>query len=151
MAQAVSRRPVTTEAPVRSQVSPYGICGGRIGTGTGFSSSTLVFPYQYHSTSAPYLCSSPCCLYQDKRAKSGNLPKSNALSEIGSIGWKSAPAFSPWGVRVSPCGICDEQSGTETLFSLTVLRFRLPPSFHQGSMLIFVYMPLLPEPGNFHK
>jgi hypothetical protein len=36
MAQAVSRRPLTAVSRVRSQVSPYGICGGQIGTGTEF-------------------------------------------------------------------------------------------------------------------
>jgi hypothetical protein len=36
MAQAVSRRPVTAEARVRSRVSPCRICGGQSGTGTGF-------------------------------------------------------------------------------------------------------------------
>ena len=53
MARAVSRRPLTAEARVRSRVSPCAICGGQSGTGTGFSLSTSVFPCQFHSTSAP--------------------------------------------------------------------------------------------------
>ena len=32
MAQALSRRPLTAEARVRSRVSPCGICGGQSGT-----------------------------------------------------------------------------------------------------------------------
>jgi hypothetical protein len=39
MAQAVSRRPLTAEAQVRSRVSPCDICGGQSGSGTGFSPS----------------------------------------------------------------------------------------------------------------
>jgi hypothetical protein len=45
MAQAVSRRPLTAEARVRSWISPYGICGA--------PSGTSVFPCQLHSTGAP--------------------------------------------------------------------------------------------------
>jgi hypothetical protein len=47
MAQVVSRRPLTAEARVRSRISPCGICGGQIGSGTGFSPSSSVFPCQY--------------------------------------------------------------------------------------------------------
>jgi hypothetical protein len=46
MAQALSRRPLTTDARVRSRVSTCGICGGQSGTETGF-------PRQFHSTVAP--------------------------------------------------------------------------------------------------
>jgi hypothetical protein len=84
MAQAVSRRLLTAEARVRSQVIPCEICRGRSVTGTGFSPSTSVFPCKYHSTNAPYSSSSTHCSCQkDKRAKPGNLTKNNAVSEIG--------------------------------------------------------------------
>jgi hypothetical protein len=53
MAQAVSRRPLTAEAHVRSRVSPCEICVGQSGTGTGFSPSTSVFPCQFLSIGAP--------------------------------------------------------------------------------------------------
>jgi hypothetical protein len=46
---AVSRRSLTTEPCVRSQVISCGICRERSGTGTGFSPSTSVFRCQYHS------------------------------------------------------------------------------------------------------
>jgi hypothetical protein len=55
MAQAVSRRPLTAEARVRSRVCPCGICGKQSGTGTRFPPSTSVFPCQFHSTGAPLL------------------------------------------------------------------------------------------------
>jgi hypothetical protein len=40
VAQAVSRRPLTAEARVRSRISPCGFCGRQSGTGTVFSTST---------------------------------------------------------------------------------------------------------------
>jgi hypothetical protein len=50
MSQAVSRWSVTAEARVRARVSPFGICGGQCGTGTGMFSKFFDFPCQYHST-----------------------------------------------------------------------------------------------------
>jgi len=44
MAQAVSCRPLTVETRVRSQVSPYEICGGQGGSGTGLSTNISGFP-----------------------------------------------------------------------------------------------------------
>ena len=42
----------------------------------------LFSPVQYNSTHAPYSTSTCCSYQQDKRAKSGNLPKSHAVTEI---------------------------------------------------------------------
>jgi hypothetical protein len=47
MDQAVSRRPLTAEARVRSRVSPSGACGGQSGTGTGFSPSCRFSPVDF--------------------------------------------------------------------------------------------------------
>jgi hypothetical protein len=53
MVQAVIYWPLTTEASVQSRVGPRGICGGRSGSGTGFSQSTSIFLCQFHSIGAP--------------------------------------------------------------------------------------------------
>ena len=55
VAQAVSRRHLTAEARVRSQVSLCEICGGPSGTGKGFFPSTSVFSCHFHSIGAPLL------------------------------------------------------------------------------------------------
>jgi hypothetical protein len=44
MSEAVSRRPLIEEAGVRIRFGPCGICGGQIGTGTGFSQISSVSP-----------------------------------------------------------------------------------------------------------
>jgi hypothetical protein len=51
MAQAVSRRCLTTVVRVRACVSPNGIYGGQIGSGLGFLRVRL-FPCQNYSTVA---------------------------------------------------------------------------------------------------
>jgi len=80
--QPVSRQPITAEAGVWCQVSPFVICGGQSGTGTGFSPSISVSPvsiippmlHTHLHLHAALTRSSPYTL-----AKSGNLPKSSAL------------------------------------------------------------------------
>ena len=75
MTQAISRQPLNAEDRVPSQASPYEIYGWQSGT---------VFLRHYHSISAPNLYSSTCCSHQkNKKAKPGNVPKRNVLSDIG--------------------------------------------------------------------
>ena len=49
MAQAVSRRPLTAEARVRSRVGPCGICSGQSGTETVFSPVNFIPPVLYYT------------------------------------------------------------------------------------------------------
>jgi hypothetical protein len=46
MAQALSRLPFTAEAQVRNQASHCGIRGSQSVTGTWFSPSVTIFPFQ---------------------------------------------------------------------------------------------------------
>jgi hypothetical protein len=55
MAQAVSRRPLTTEAWFRVRTSPYGICGGQCGTGTCFFSEFFGFTLSVFHRGSPLL------------------------------------------------------------------------------------------------
>jgi len=54
MVQAVSHRSFTAETRVRSRVTSWRICGGRIGIGRGSSPSTSGVSCQYHFTRAPH-------------------------------------------------------------------------------------------------
>jgi hypothetical protein len=54
MVQTASHRLLTADVWVRTQASPYEMCGGRSGTGTEFYPYTSVFPCQHHSNNAPY-------------------------------------------------------------------------------------------------
>jgi hypothetical protein len=73
MAQAISSRPFTEEARVRSRVIPRGIYGGQSGTGTGFSPSTSVLPCQippvlHYKEKRKNLSSSEACTISLKAA-----------------------------------------------------------------------------------
>jgi hypothetical protein len=50
MAQVISCWPLTTEAWIRTHVSPCGDYSEQSGTGTGFSPNSSIFLCQYHST-----------------------------------------------------------------------------------------------------
>ena len=64
-------------------------CGGQSDAGKDFLRVIRFSPCQYHTTNTPNSSSSACYSYdKDKRASPGNLPKCNALSEVGSIGQK---------------------------------------------------------------
>jgi hypothetical protein len=47
--------PLSAEARVCIHLSPYQICGGQSGTGTGFSLSSLMFLCQYRSAVALHI------------------------------------------------------------------------------------------------
>jgi hypothetical protein len=44
IAMTVIRRPPPAEDRIRARISPFGICGGHFGTGTGFFSEFFGFP-----------------------------------------------------------------------------------------------------------
>jgi len=54
MGRANSHRPLNYEGRIRFQVIPCGICGGKIGTGTGFYPEYFGIPCKYHFTNASY-------------------------------------------------------------------------------------------------
>ena len=83
MAQVVSRRSLTADAPVGTWLCPSDVDGGRSGPGPGFCPSTSVFP----GSETPPMPHTRLHLHvalkkNYKRAKPGNLSKSNVLSEM---------------------------------------------------------------------
>ena len=77
MAQAISRKPLTAEAQVRSQESPCEICGGESGIGTGiFFPECLLLPLAVSSHQCSMLIIIYIFFYQkNKRTKPGNHTK----------------------------------------------------------------------------
>jgi hypothetical protein len=86
MTQAVSRRPVTAEARVRSWVSPRGVCGGQSGTGTGFSPSTSVSPVNFIP---------PVLYYMEKRKKNLSSSSQGCTISLKICGASVASATAP--------------------------------------------------------
>jgi hypothetical protein len=73
---AVSRWPLTSETPVRSQGTPIKFMMNKVILGQFFVWVLRFFHCQYHSTNVPRSSHSTRWFYlQEKRAKPGNLPK----------------------------------------------------------------------------
>jgi hypothetical protein len=90
MAQAVSCRFLKVKSRVRSQASPREICGKKKWHRHRFFSEYFGLPCQVHCHNAPYSPSSTCCSYQKELLKkTGTIPKSSVLSEIGKHGIKN--------------------------------------------------------------
>ena len=81
MAQAVSFRPVTAQAWIRFQASPYEVCGRRSGTPTCFCPSTSFSPVRISPAMSCVCLHTPC--QKDKRTKPGKLHKAVFFLEIG--------------------------------------------------------------------
>jgi hypothetical protein len=69
------------ESSSRSQVSSCEIYGG---SGTGFSPSDKVFPFQYHPTNPTHSpLSTFCCYLKDKTVTTKSLPKAMLFRKFG--------------------------------------------------------------------
>jgi hypothetical protein len=86
---------VAAKAWVRFQLSPCEVCSEQVGTWTGFSLSTSVFPCQYNFPSAPYSSSFKYYSYEkDKRAKAGNFQRKQcSCGNRLRVEWKSTCTF----------------------------------------------------------
>jgi hypothetical protein len=79
MGQMVNSSTETRRTRIRSQASPFEICGGQIGTATGFVRVRRfpLFSVSFHQSSSLRFS-----YRRDQQVKFGNLPKSNASTEI---------------------------------------------------------------------
>jgi hypothetical protein len=129
MAQAVSRRPLTANARVRSRVSACGIWGGQSGTGTGFSPSTSVFHCQFHSIGAPL---------HGKLKKKANHRHHRVAQQASSCGASVASAAGPFSTKRNPyAGLLRVPGGWSSQISRQ--------SVHEGSKVVSAtYRPPLP-------
>jgi hypothetical protein len=111
----------------------------------GFSPSISVFPCQYHSTNAPNSCSSACCSYQkDKLSKTGNLRKSNALSQVGGHWIEDDFGLSLFRANIDTPEMLDDVPPQTICMSFTpvvlllALRVRISGTPHFLSFLLFI-------------
>jgi hypothetical protein len=79
---SVSRRPLTAQSRVLSQVSPCEICTGQSVTVTAFSQSTSAFPSLYHSTNTPYSALSTLCFTRRIKGRSLEIFQNTMFSKI---------------------------------------------------------------------
>jgi hypothetical protein len=94
IAQAFSRRPPLRKPGFDPRSVHMRFVVDKMTLGQVFLQVLRCFPCQYQSTNALLSSSCTSCSYQkDKRAEAGNLPKSNALSDIG----EQRKVLSLWG------------------------------------------------------
>jgi hypothetical protein len=83
MAQAVSRRPLTAEALVRSLSIPCGFCIGQSGNGIGFLFENFGFYLSVSLHNFPTFICFVILLFSNGRASEAWVPESSAFSGRG--------------------------------------------------------------------
>jgi hypothetical protein len=84
IAQEPSLWSLPTEEPVLSRASPCGISGGQSGTGTDFSPSTSVFPYQNNCAKALFISIYTLLLPEGRLGEAWEPPKTQCC--FGNLG-----------------------------------------------------------------
>ena len=139
MAQAVSRRPPTSEARVRSRASPCGIFGGQSGTGTGFSPEYFGFPVN----------SIPPVLHQtEKRKKKLIIFIPGLYNKPQGCGASVACAAGPFSTKKK-----QSPSASKKIFSI-VWKAKIHFSSHKSppfAPILTQINPMRSSPSYFHK